>query len=99
MQVLERGTIKSTSIGYQARKWSSRPRLEVASQATFIIIHESCNVTYHVEYFCIVRDLLLVLIYSGGYYCNAPLVVGRRTADGAIMLLLAAMRGLVSQVS
>jgi hypothetical protein len=36
---------------------------------------------------------------SGAYYCNSPIAVGRRTADGAIMLLLAAMRGLVSQVS
>ena len=35
----------------------------------------------------------------GAYYCNSPIAVGRRTADGAIMLLLAAMRGLVSQVS
>jgi len=35
----------------------------------------------------------------GAYYCNSPIAVGRRTADGAVMLLLAAMRGLVSQVS
>jgi hypothetical protein len=54
---------------------------------------------YHVDSLFIVSDPALVLIFRGGYYCNAPLVVGRRTADGAIMFLLAAMRGLVSQVS
>jgi glyoxylate reductase len=50
-------------------------------------------------YALIYSSLLLGLIDSGAYYCNSPIAVGRRTADGAIMLLLAAMRGLVSQVS
>jgi hypothetical protein len=40
----------------------------------------------------------LVGTVSGAFYANAPLVVGQRTADGALMLLLAAMRGLTPQV-
>ncbi|RSH93787.1 hypothetical protein EHS25_006435 [Saitozyma podzolica] len=34
---------------------------------------------------------------TGAYYANSPREVGRRTADGALMLLLAAMRGLTPQ--
>jgi len=36
---------------------------------------------------------------SGAYYANSPLAVGQRTADGALMLILAAMRGMTPQVS
>lgn len=34
---------------------------------------------------------------SGAMYANSPLAVGQRTADGALMLLLSAMRGLTAQ--
>lgn len=42
--------------------------------------------------------LMCLPLVSGAMYANSPTIVGERTADGALMLLLAAFRGVVTQV-